>query len=407
MAPIHTAPKANQTLGGSSRWMYFKAIPLVLFLCGSLLFCNVVFATDGFLLPNGEQQFVDENGAPYADGLVYFYTPNTSTPKNTYSTQDLGSLNTNPVELDSAGRAVIFGTGAYRQVLIDEDGNTIWDKTVQAALVPTNNLSDVASVSTARNNLGLGSSSSPTFTSPLTVLGTSSAGASLLLGEDTDNGSNTAAVKAPDSIASNIVLTLPSSTGTLALSTQSTFPTPLTVTADATTPSSVVLQEDTDNGSNTATIIAPASIASNRIATLQDASGTVAYTADIPTNTNAVTAATYTPTLNNTTNITSSSASPMYYFRYGNFVIVFGPVTVDLAATGTLTLLGMSVPIASNFGQTYDAAGTCSNAVNGSGTGQSLAVIADTSNDRFSVTGPGTDGTTSIILSCLIAYKVI
>lgn len=45
--------------------------------------------------------------------------------------------------------------------------------------------------------------------------------------------------------------------------------------ADASGPSSIALSEDTDNGSNTVTIIAPTSIASDKTVTLQDITGTV------------------------------------------------------------------------------------------------------------------------------------
>jgi hypothetical protein len=53
------------------------------------------------------------------------------------------------------------------------------------------------------------------FATPLTVVGNATAGSEIRLPEDTDNGSNYAAVKAPDSLASNVTLTLPSQTATL------------------------------------------------------------------------------------------------------------------------------------------------------------------------------------------------
>lgn len=80
------------------------------------------------LLPNGEQQFCDANGAPYAGGLVYFYVPSTLTYKDTYQDAAQTILNTNPVMLDAAGRAVIYGNGDYRQRLMDSLGNLIWDQ---------------------------------------------------------------------------------------------------------------------------------------------------------------------------------------------------------------------------------------------------------------------------------------
>jgi hypothetical protein len=49
---------------------------------------------------------------------------------------------------------------------------------------------------------------------PLAVVGNATAGAEIRLPEDTDNGSNYVAFKAPDSIASNLTLTLPSVDGT-------------------------------------------------------------------------------------------------------------------------------------------------------------------------------------------------
>jgi hypothetical protein len=53
-----------------------------------------------------------------------------------------------------------------------------------------------------------------TLSTPLAVTGNATAGAELRLPEDTDNGTNYIALKAPDSIASNVTLTLPSADGT-------------------------------------------------------------------------------------------------------------------------------------------------------------------------------------------------
>jgi hypothetical protein len=52
------------------------------------------------------------------------------------------------------------------------------------------------------------------FATPLAVVGDATAGASIRLPEDTDNGSNYVAIKAPDNLASNLTLTLPSADGT-------------------------------------------------------------------------------------------------------------------------------------------------------------------------------------------------
>jgi len=77
------------------------------------------------ILPLAETQFNDALGVPIAGGSVYFYMPNTTTPKDTYQDALQTITNSNPVILDSAGRAIIFGSGAYRQVVKDVNGNLI------------------------------------------------------------------------------------------------------------------------------------------------------------------------------------------------------------------------------------------------------------------------------------------
>lgn len=52
------------------------------------------------------------------------------------------------------------------------------------------------------------------LTSPVSITGNSTAGAEIRLPEDTDNGSNYVAIKAPNSLAANLTFTLPSADGT-------------------------------------------------------------------------------------------------------------------------------------------------------------------------------------------------
>ena len=49
-----------------------------------------------------------DTGAPLAGGLVQVYVAGTTTPTNTWQNEALSSLNTNPIQLDSAGSAVIW-----------------------------------------------------------------------------------------------------------------------------------------------------------------------------------------------------------------------------------------------------------------------------------------------------------
>lgn len=88
-------------------------------------------------MPNGEQVFLDNNGLPLSSGCVYFYVPGTTTPKATYQNSGQTVANTNPVQLDAAGRAIIYGTGTYRQIVRASNGTItpcspagvqIWDQ---------------------------------------------------------------------------------------------------------------------------------------------------------------------------------------------------------------------------------------------------------------------------------------
>lgn len=79
------------------------------------------------ILPNGKTQFLDINGRPLVNGKVFYYEPNTETPKTTYADMASTTPNTNPVVLDARGEAVIWGSGTYRQVVQDSDGLQIYD----------------------------------------------------------------------------------------------------------------------------------------------------------------------------------------------------------------------------------------------------------------------------------------
>ncbi|RQV06934.1 hypothetical protein DF047_17090 [Burkholderia cenocepacia] len=86
------------------------------------------------ILPNGRVQFIDQNGKPLVGGSVTFYSPGTTTKKDTYQDSALTILNTNPIILDSRGQATIWGNGSYRQVVADSLSVTIWDQVVSAAV---------------------------------------------------------------------------------------------------------------------------------------------------------------------------------------------------------------------------------------------------------------------------------
>jgi hypothetical protein len=90
---------------------------------------------------------------------------------------------------------------------------------------------------------------------------------------------------------------------------------------------------------------------------------------------------TYTPTLTNVTNVAASTAVICQYMRVGNVVTVSGTVNIDPTAASTLTVVRISLPIASAMTATTQLAGTCHGnwVVGVAGAG---AMIADTTNDE-------------------------
>ena len=69
----------------------------------------------------------DADGAPLVGGLLYSYAAGTLTPLATYVDQAGVTTNANPVVLDSTGSAnVWFGSSAYKLVLKDSVGATLW-----------------------------------------------------------------------------------------------------------------------------------------------------------------------------------------------------------------------------------------------------------------------------------------
>ncbi|MEM1149078.1 MAG: right-handed parallel beta-helix repeat-containing protein [Pseudomonadota bacterium] len=105
-----------------------------------------------FRLSGPYSYFTDGNGAPLANGMVFFYEAGTSQPRDTWDDSVKSAVNTNPVILDAEGKARIALDGTYKIVVQDALGAEIWtadnvatpptatdvDAAVQAALsVPT------------------------------------------------------------------------------------------------------------------------------------------------------------------------------------------------------------------------------------------------------------------------------
>ena len=92
-----------------------------------------------------------------------------------------------------------------------------------------------------------------------------------------------------------------------------------------------------------------------------------------------ITASTYTPTLTGVANVDASTAYQCQYMRVFNTVTVSGRLDIDPTTTLTSTQLGISLPVASNFGAIEDCGGV---AFASGVSGQGGAILADTTNDR-------------------------
>lgn len=80
------------------------------------------------ILPPAKTTFFDKNGNPLSSGKVFSYIPGTTTPKTTWQDAAETIPNANPVILDAAGRALILGSGNYRQIVQDSLSNQQWDQ---------------------------------------------------------------------------------------------------------------------------------------------------------------------------------------------------------------------------------------------------------------------------------------
>src|SRR5271165_287532 len=79
-------------------------------------------------VPAGKCFFFNTDGSPLAGGQVYMYVPGTTTAKTTWMDTLQTMPNANPVALDIGGGAVIYGSGQYRQVVVDANGVQLWDE---------------------------------------------------------------------------------------------------------------------------------------------------------------------------------------------------------------------------------------------------------------------------------------
>jgi len=142
-------------------------------------------AGTGVIVPNGGKALV------YCDGTNVVEAINRIGSLTLGSALPVASGGTGAVSLTANNVILGNGTSAVQVVAPGTNGNVL-----------------------TSNGTTWVSSANVSLASPLTVTGNSTAGAEIRLPEDTDNGSNYVALKAADTIASNVTFTLPAADGT-------------------------------------------------------------------------------------------------------------------------------------------------------------------------------------------------
>jgi len=67
------------------------------------------------------------DGSVLSAGKAYFYEPGTTTTRTVWLDSMKRNAASNPVELDGAGRALVFADGSYRLKIHDEDDTAVYD----------------------------------------------------------------------------------------------------------------------------------------------------------------------------------------------------------------------------------------------------------------------------------------
>lgn len=188
-------------------------------------------------------QAFDNNGDPLNGGKLHIYEPGTTTNKNSYPTIADAvagtNANANPVILDSRGEADIVLRGNCDLKLVDSSDVTIWtldnvnldfndilDNNGNELLTYTSNASAVNQVDIANSSSGnpveisaAGDDTNidinlvPKGTGVIRVKGTSSNSGTIVLMEDTDNGSHGLTLSAPSALAADVNFVLPNADG--------------------------------------------------------------------------------------------------------------------------------------------------------------------------------------------------
>lgn len=276
-------------------------------------------------------QYFDSNGDPLSGGKLHTYEVGTTTNKATYPTVADAlagtNANANPVILDSRGEATVVISGDTKLVLKDSNDVTIWtqDNVVEGGNVfdaNGNELLEFTTVASAVNHIGIGNAA--TGNSPIIraegeadtgIIFDNEAGEEILILDSVASSVNELTIKSAatgnspiiaatgeddtgikfenkageeililDSIASSVneftvksaatganpELSATGDDANIGLDLQSKGTGTFNLLGTADQEARLTLAEDTSNGTNTVSINAPSSIASNRTVSLPD-----------------------------------------------------------------------------------------------------------------------------------------
>lgn len=102
--------------------MFRKTLLLII----ALIFITASAFADGAVISFLLSGLVDLSQIALSGGQVYTYTAGTTTPKAIYADKALSSAYTQPLILDSDGRAIAYGDGLYKFVVKDNASNTVF-----------------------------------------------------------------------------------------------------------------------------------------------------------------------------------------------------------------------------------------------------------------------------------------
>jgi len=115
---------------------------------------------------------------------------------------------------------------------------------------------------------------------------------------------------------------------------------------------------------------------------------------------------TYTPTLTGVTNVSSTTAFTCQYMRVGSVVTVSGKVSVTATANNAQTVLGISLPIASNFAAEENCGGLAHTINNTAADQHGASIYADATNDRATFDYYETHGSADVF-TFTFTYRII